>query len=136
MPPSKPVILVVEDDEKIAFMLQTLLELEGYSAEIATDGLAGLERIEAGGVDLVLLDIRLPGMDGLDLCREVRAWEDRPYIPIIMVTGEAGAIRQSRGFAAGADDYIVKPFIASNVMDRIRVWLRVGERMRRTNDGE
>ena len=124
MPPTGPVILVIEDEPPVRDMLRTLLELEGYTVEIAADGAAGLARIEAGGIDLVLLDVMLPELDGLELCRQVRAHQGEGYLPILMLTALATEPQLLEGFAAGADDYVTKPFSAGVLLARVRRLLR------------
>ena len=103
MPSKQPVILVVEDDAAMSTFLRGLLEPAGYRVEITPNGAGGLARIENGGVDLILLDLVLPDVDGLELCRQVRAREGDVYLPIIMLTALAEKQRHA-GFTAGADD--------------------------------
>jgi DNA-binding response OmpR family regulator len=127
VPPDAPRVLIVEDDPRIARLLQEVLRLDGYRIEHATDGLTGLARIAEGMLDLVLLDLTLPGLSGLELCRRARAAAPRDdvYLPIIMVTGLASVAERREGFAAGADDYIPKPFDPAELLARVQVWLRV-----------
>ncbi|HEY7060725.1 MAG TPA: response regulator transcription factor [Chloroflexota bacterium] len=125
----RAVILVVEDDDSIAEMLLMLLHGVGYAAERAADGAAGLARIEAGGVDLVVLDLMLPGLDGRELCRRVRAREDGTFLPIIMMTALASEQQRIEGFAVGADDYVSKPFSTDELLARVQVWLRTRQRL-------
>src|SRR5215217_705407 len=100
---SQPVVLVVEDDEALSATLRRVLERAGYAAEQMPNGLAGLDRVEQGGVDLVLLDVMMPELDGLELCRRVRARQARDdvYLPIIMLTGLGSEPEHHAGFAAG-----------------------------------
>jgi len=126
-------ILIVEDDPLIAEVLTSLLEAAGHRVEAAGDGASGLDRILAGGIDLVLLDLMLPEIDGLDLCRRVRARENVDYVPIIMLTALASDAQRHAGFAAGADDYLTKPCTLDELLDRVRVWLRT--RQRQQNGG-
>jgi DNA-binding response OmpR family regulator len=119
-----PVVLVVEDESLLRTMLKELLEAEGYTVEAAADGAEGLARVEAGGIDLVLLDLMMPGMNGLELCRRVREHEGEAYLPIIMVTGLADEVDRHAGFAAGASDYVIKPYKPVDLLDRVRVWVR------------
>jgi two-component system, sensor histidine kinase len=125
-----PLVLVVEDEPQMCTLLQDLLEPAGYRVECATDARGGLARIAAGGVDLVLLDRMLPGGDGLELCRQVRARETDLYLPMLMMTALAGRDARLEGFAAGADDYIAKPFDAQELLDRVGVWARARLRMK------
>jgi CheY-like chemotaxis protein len=121
----RPVILVVDDDQTTCEVLRELLQDEGYAVAIATTGRAGLERIAAGGVDLVVLDLLLPDMDGTDLCREVRAREPAAGtpLPIIMLTAYLAPHGREESLAAGASDYLDKPFDASDLVERVRRWL-------------
>jgi signal transduction histidine kinase len=125
----RPVVLVVEDDALVADMLRTMLSRAGYSVETAADGAAGLARIEAGGVDLVVLDLMLPELDGLELCRRVRAQESDVYLPIIILTAQPGPDQRQAGFAAGADDFLTKPFDREDLLARVQVWVRARQRM-------
>jgi DNA-binding response OmpR family regulator len=160
MQPPRPVILVIEDSAMTRRMLQLLLEPAGYTVELAADGETGLARIEAGGVDLVLLDLVLPGLDGAELCRRVRALESevgpRPYgaavgacgvgprsaavgaggvyLPIIMLTALGGDTLRLAGFAEGADDYLTKPFNSAELLARVQVWVRTRQRLQAHHD--
>jgi len=122
--PRREVILVVDDDPDLRDVIRRALGQAGYVVEAAQDGAAGLARLKQGGVDLVLLDRVLPDMDGLTWCREVRAEEGESYLPIIMLTGLAGEADRHEGFAAGADDYISKPFSLEELRDRVGAWMR------------
>jgi CheY-like chemotaxis protein len=117
------VILVVDDDQTTCEVLRELLEYEGYGVEIATSGRAGIERIAAGGVDLVVLDLLLPDMDGLDVCREARAREPEAALPIVVLTAYLAPHGREDCLAAGANDYLDKPFDASELLERVRRWL-------------
>jgi DNA-binding response OmpR family regulator len=126
----QPVVLVVDDDAGIRELLRDPLEAAGYGVDEAPDGSAALARISAGGVDLVLLDLMLPGLNGLEVCRQVRATAHGLYLPILMTTALAAEQDLRAGFAAGADDYVTKPFSLAEVVDRVGVWLRMRERLR------
>ncbi|HLH27254.1 MAG TPA: response regulator [Chloroflexota bacterium] len=125
-----PTVLVVEDDPTIREVVQALLESLGHTVAAVADGQAALDRIHAGGVDLVLLDLMLPDVNGLELCRRLRAYENGSYLPIIMLTALNGEADRHAGFAAGADDYIGKPFDANELLDRAEVWLRTRQRLK------
>jgi two-component system OmpR family response regulator len=120
-----PVILVIEDDFYIATMLQTVIADEGYTVQHAATGQDGLRQLQAEGIDLVLLDIMLPDMDGREVCRQIRAEPRDEYVPVIMLTALVGAVATRRGFAAGADDYIAKPFNVGELLDLVNAWIRV-----------
>jgi DNA-binding response OmpR family regulator len=116
-------ILIVEDDTALRDLLQQLLQQEGYTVEGAPDCARGLARIEAGGVDLVLLDLLLPDGNGLDLCRHVRARPAERHLPIIILSVPMPGYTPQDCLAAGADDFIDKPFQLTDLLDRIRAQL-------------
>ena len=122
-------ILIVEDDPAVCELLQTLLEGRGYRTRVAPDGGAAQEALLDGDVDLVLLDVMLPEMDGLELCRQLRTFEGDGHVPIIMLTALVGEAPRHAGCAAGADDYVTKPFKVGEIVDRVQVWLRASRRM-------
>ncbi|MSO55959.1 MAG: response regulator transcription factor [Acidobacteria bacterium] len=117
-------VLIVEDDADIAALLAHYLEKTGYSAEIVADGGRALARAKASPPDLVILDLMLPGLSGLEICRALRADEKTSALPIIMLTARGEEFERILGLDVGADDYIVKPFSPSEVMARVRALLR------------
>jgi DNA-binding response OmpR family regulator len=121
-------ILIVEDERKTAETLELYLRAEGYDVRIESDGRKGLEEASGGSYDLVLLDLMLPGMYGMDVCRRLR---EASGVPVIMLTARTLEDDQVRGLDAGADDYITKPFSPRQVMARVRSVLR---RHRRPGD--
>lgn len=121
MPTRKASVLVVEDDIRIMRMLGRMLELEGYRVCKASNGEAALQLLDEESVDLVLLDIMLPDIDGYAVCQRIR---DFSQIPIIMVTAKSGNQEKIQGLDAGADDYITKPFSTGEVAARVRSVLR------------
>jgi len=122
-------ILVAEDDPDIASLLGHYLQRAGFEADLVPSGSEVLPRIRKAPPDLLLLDIMLPGLDGLEVCRAVRSDEHTAAIPIIMVTAKAEESDRIVGLELGADDYITKPFSPNEVIARIRALLR---RARRT----
>lgn len=114
-------ILIVEDEMPIADVERAYLERDGYGVDIAQDGLKAIELFNSSQYDLVLLDIMLPGMQGTDVCGEIRKKSD---VPIIMVTARSSEDDVISGLDAGADDYIIKPFSPRVLMARIRATLR------------
>jgi two-component system response regulator MprA len=116
-----PRVLVVEDDEAIAQVLQRSLRLEGYEVRSAADGPAALE--EAGGFlpDLIILDLGLPGMDGIEVARRLREGDD---VPILVLTARDAVESRVEGLDSGADDYLVKPFERQELLARLRALLR------------
>ena len=117
-------ILVVEDDAKIADMLTNYLHMAGYAAEVCGNGLQAVARVRAHAPALVLLDLMLPGLDGLAVCQAVRQFS---RVPIIMVTARVDEIDRLLGLDTGADDYICKPFSPREVVARIKALLRRAE---------
>ena len=117
-------ILIVEDDEDIAELVMYNLVKDGFSAETVTRGEVALERLKNGSFDLVLLDLMLPGMDGLEVSKEIFADERLRQIPIVMLTAKGEESDIITGLELGADDYIVKPFSPKVVIARIRSVLR------------
>jgi DNA-binding response OmpR family regulator len=116
-------ILIVDDDPAIAAFVQTALERDGFETELVRRGDTALARIEAARPDLILLDLMLPGLDGLQVCQALRR---RPhYIPIIMLTAKDDDIDKIVGLEIGADDYITKPFKMRELLARIRALLRL-----------
>ena len=116
-------ILIVEDDPAIAAFVQTALEREGFATEVVGQGDRALERADAAPPDLILLDLMLPGMDGLQVCQAIRR---RPaYIPIIMLTAKDDDVDKIVGLELGADDYITKPFKTRELIARVRAILRL-----------
>lgn len=114
--------LVVEDDERVARIVARGLVEAGNRVEIAHDGLEGLERAQTGAFDVVVLDILLPHMDGLTVCRQLR--KQRVRTPILMLTARDSVPDKVRGLDAGADDYLVKPFSLDELHARIRALVR------------
>jgi len=115
-------ILIVEDEPTIATGLRDDLELEGFVVEVVDDGAEALRRILDDKFDLILLDLMLPGMDGLDVCRQARSKGDRT--PVIMLTAKGQEVDKVVGLELGADDYITKPFSRREVLARIKAVLR------------
>lgn len=114
-------ILLVEDEEKLARMVELELRYEGYEVEKAFDGWTGLERALAGGHDLILLDIMLPGLSGMEVLRRLRR---ESQVPAIMLTARDTVVDKVSGLDSGADDYITKPFAIEELLARIRAALR------------
>jgi two-component system response regulator VicR len=114
-------ILVVEDEQPIAEILKFQLEKEGYTVVCAFDGLAAVAQFEREQPDLILLDLMLPGKDGMEVCREVRA---KSSVPIIMLTAKHSEIDKVLGLEMGADDYVTKPFSARELLARVKANLR------------
>lgn len=114
-------ILVVEDEEALADTVRYNLEREGYEVAVAADGRKALERFRSDGPSLVILDLMLPEMSGLDVCRQIRQISN---IPIIMVTAKDSEADKVSGLELGADDYVTKPFSVRELVSRVRAHLR------------
>src|SRR4030042_1811535 len=114
-------VLIIEDEEKILDFLRRGLFYEGYRVETAADGTAGLNAARETPPDLVVLDWMLPGLDGLEVCKRLRAGSE---VPILMLTAKDAVSDRGQGLDAGADDYLVKPFEFDELLARIRALLR------------
>jgi len=114
-------ILVVEDDAKIAALLADYIDAAGWRSTRVADGRSAVDAVRAGAVDLLLLDLMLPELDGIGVCREVRAFS---AIPVIMLTARIDEVDRLLGLDTGADDYVCKPFSPREVMARVRAHLR------------
>ena len=126
-------ILIIEDDKEISEIERDYLELDGFEADIANNGITGLEKALSGEYDLVLLDLMLPGMDGFSICKRLREKLD---IPILMVTARTQDVDKIRGLGFGADDYIEKPFSPSVLVARVKAHLAQVERLRPSEEPE
>ncbi|HZU06610.1 MAG TPA: response regulator transcription factor [Chloroflexota bacterium] len=118
---SRADLLVVDDDPKITNMLRRALRAEGYEVRTANDGSEGLARVRERQPDLVVLDILMPGLDGLTVCRRLREESD---VPILILTAKDETADRVQGLDSGADDYLVKPFALDELLARIRALLR------------
>ena len=116
-----PKILVVDDDPAINEMLTIVLEAEGFQTSSVTDGVEAVQTFHSFGPDLILLDLMLPGMNGIDICREIRK---ESAVPIVMLTAKTDTVDVVLGLESGADDYITKPFKPKELVARIRARLR------------
>jgi two-component system, OmpR family, response regulator RegX3 len=114
-------IMVVEDEESFSEALAFMLRREGYEVEVAGDGNLAMELYERHGADLILLDLMLPGLSGLEVCRQIRV---KSQVPIIMLTAKDGEIDKVVGLEIGADDYVTKPFSSRELLARVRSVLR------------
>src|ERR1700752_5328961 len=117
-------VLVIEDERGLTEVLSYNLQREGYEVVLAHDGQEGLRKAQTLLPDLILLDLMLPVMGGLEVCRELRAGERPREIPIIMLTAKAEETDQIVGFSMGADDYVTKPFSVKVLMQRLKALLR------------
>lgn len=120
-------ILIIEDDRAIAEIEKDFLEIDGFEITICTDGISGLKQAQTRNYDLILLDLMLPGMSGIDICRAVRGETD---IPILMVTAKTEESEKIRGLGLGADDYISKPFSPTELVARVKANLAQYDRLK------
>ncbi|MBF5080400.1 response regulator transcription factor [Quadrisphaera sp. INWT6] len=116
-------VLVADDDLDIRELVAFKLAQAGYEVRSAPDGVAALDAARAGGVDLVVLDLMMPGLSGLDVCAELRREPSTAELPVIMLTARAQDQDVATGFAAGADDYVVKPFSPRELVSRVQAVL-------------
>jgi two-component system response regulator RegX3 len=114
-------ILVVEDEDSFSDPLSYLLRREGYDVAVADDGTAALDEFDRNGADLVLLDLMLPGLSGIDVCRTLR---QRSSVPVIMLTAKDSEIDKVVGLEIGADDYVTKPYSSRELLARVKAVLR------------
>ena len=121
---AQPRILIIEDERGLTQTLSWYFDREGYETTVSHDGIDGLRKAQTLLPDVILLDIMLPGMSGLDVCRELRAGERTRDLPIIMITARSEESDQIEGFAKGADDYVAKPFNNKVLLQRVRALLR------------
>jgi two-component system OmpR family response regulator len=117
-------ILIVEDEREIAKLIQLTLQKEGFSCRICHDGLSALQVYQAQQPDLIILDLMLPGLDGLELCARIRQKPGAKDPYILMLTAKGEEIDRIIGFSTGADDYLVKPFSPRELVARVRALLR------------
>ena len=115
-------ILVVDDEPAVRDSLERALRLEGYEIAVAPDGEQALAQLERDSTDAVVLDVMMPGVDGLEVCRRMRASGDRT--PVLMLTARDAVSDRVAGLDAGADDYVVKPFALDELLARLRALLR------------
>jgi DNA-binding response OmpR family regulator len=133
MEPSKRV-LIVEDDIHIADLLRIHLQDEGYQVTHCADGAQGLAQVRTGGWDALILDIMLPGVDGLEICRQARAMTS--YTPIIITSARSSEVHRILGLELGADDYLPKPFSVLELVARVKALLRRADAMSRSQRAE
>jgi two-component system alkaline phosphatase synthesis response regulator PhoP len=117
-------VLIVEDDADIRELIRYNLAQEGFVVEEAADGAQALERVRRRVPDLMVLDLMLPGMPGLEICRQMRAGRDTAHLPILIVTAKGTEVDKILGLEMGADDYVVKPFSPRELVARVKALLR------------
>lgn len=117
-------ILLIEDEEDIAALIKLQAELSGYKVIVETDGLNGFRAIERESPEIIILDIMLPGMNGLDVCRKVKNMPELKHIPIILISAKSEELDVVLGLELGADDYVTKPFSPKVLFSRVKAVLR------------
>src|SRR5205085_8484683 len=131
---ARPRILIIEDERGLTDVLTYNLQREGYDTIVAHDGQEGLRKAQMQAPDVILLDLMLPGLDGLEVCRELRSGERTRHVPIVMLTAKAEETDQVVGFSMGADDYVTKPFSVKVLLQRIKALQRRAESGAETAD--
>jgi two-component system, OmpR family, response regulator len=127
-------ILIVEDNKDLAKVLKMHLEDLSLKVDLAYDGVAGLTKAETGSYDLIILDLMLPGLDGMEICRHVRSKSS--YTPILMLTSKSSELDRILGLEMGADDYVTKPFSIKELMARVKAIFRRVEGMQNSKKQE
>lgn len=128
-------ILIIEDNKDLAQLLELHLRDLDYDVDLAGDGIAGLARAEGSRYDLIILDLMLPGLDGIELCRRLRGKSS--YVPILMLTSKSSEVDRVLGLEMGADDYVTKPFSIPELLARIKAILRRVDNLEKSrHDGE
>ncbi len=115
-------ILIIEDNRDLARLIEVHLRDLSYMVEVAGDGVSGLARAEADRFDLIILDLMLPGLDGVEICRRLRA--KHSYVPVLMLTSRSSEVDRVLGLEIGADDYVTKPFSIAEFIARVKAMLR------------
>jgi len=128
--------LVVEDDPDIVELIDHYLKAEGFQVESLADGRQALDRLRAESYELLILDLQLPGLDGLRVCAELRRDKRTSALPIVMLTARGDEADRVVGLEVGADDYVVKPFSPKELVARVRALLRRAERREDVEDGQ
>jgi phosphate regulon transcriptional regulator PhoB len=121
---AQPRILIIEDDKDIIELVRYNLESEGYQASASSDGMAGLAQIRKSAPDLLILDLMLPKLSGLEICKEIRRDERLNRLPILMLTARSDEADRVVGLELGADDYVTKPFSPRELIARVKALLR------------
>ncbi|WP_245881248.1 response regulator transcription factor [Thalassospira marina] len=119
----KPTVLIAEDEETIVESLAFLMEKEGFSVRIATNGQSAIDMIGQDIPDMILLDVMMPGRDGFDVARTIRANDQTKHVPIMMLTARTREIDRRKGLELGVDDFVTKPFSTRDVVARVKALL-------------
>ncbi len=116
--------LLIDDDQRLSSLVSEYLSQHDFDVQVAPDGERGLAAIERGDLDVVLLDLMLPGIDGLEVCRRIRSRPDVAHLPVVMLTAKGDDVDKIVGLELGADDYLAKPFNPRELLARVRAVLR------------
>ena len=127
-------ILIIEDDRSLAEVISYNLEQQGFDFHISRDGMDGLKYAQLNPPDLIILDLMLPVIDGLEVCRRLRADINTEAVPILMLTAKSEETDQVVGFSVGADDYVTKPFSIKVLLERVKVLLKRRNRREEVGD--
>lgn len=120
-----PKILVAEDEPDIRQLIELTLEFNGFEVVSTSDGLEALDKAAQGDFDLILLDVRMPRLSGYDVCRQLRLTEKNKHTPIVFLSAKGQESEVIAGLAAGADEYILKPFAPEALVNRINIYLSI-----------
>jgi two-component system phosphate regulon response regulator PhoB len=131
---SRPRILIIEDERALTKVLTYNLEREGYEPVVAHDGHEGLRKAQTHPPDVIILDLMLPGIEGLEVCRQLKAGQGTAHIPILILSAKAEETDQVVGFSLGADDYVTKPFSVKVLLQRLKALRRRREPVAETSD--
>lgn len=118
-PRQRPLVLVADDDTEIAILMEILLQREGYDVVIAMNGTEALDLIERKKPDVVVLDIMMPNLNGYEVVQRLRGASATRFLPVILLSARAGALDRKYGIRMGADEYVLKPFQAEDLLERI-----------------
>ncbi len=127
-------ILIIEDNKELAHLLELHLRDLGFTVDTVLDGVSGIAKAEAGSYDLIILDLMLPGLDGLEICRRLRS--KASYAPILMLTSKSSELDRVLGLELGADDYVTKPFSIKELMARVKAIFRRMENIKQQDEAE
>lgn len=128
-PGRSPTLLIIDDEWSIIQFIRSGMSKEGFQVEVAQDGPGGLAQARTLHPDIIILDVMLPGVDGLNVCRQLRADPHTADLPILMLSAKEGVQDRVRGLEMGADDYLIKPFAFDELLARVRVILRRQQRL-------
>jgi DNA-binding response OmpR family regulator len=127
-------ILIIEDNKELAHLLELHLRDLGFTVDTVLDGVSGITKAEAGSYDLIILDLMLPGLDGLEICKRLRS--KASYVPILMLTSKSSELDRVLGLELGADDYVTKPFSIKELMARVKAIFRRMENIKQQDEAE